>query len=170
MWKRFATSLRCPVTGEALDLAPFSEEKVTTTAAQHCQAERAGITVDCAFSTRVESGLLLAESGRIAYPIARGLPVMLPYETAIHRQFEQQHALELRRFRPRYAFPDLEPERGEHAVLRSFSREWAGYQYDGVIWDVSYAGNPSLWSPRAQNPGRTRLSWRQSLVSVTISA
>ena len=31
-------------------------------------------------------------------------------------------------------------------------------------------GNLSLWSPRAQNPGRTRLSWRHSLVSVIISA
>jgi ubiquinone/menaquinone biosynthesis C-methylase UbiE/uncharacterized protein YbaR (Trm112 family) len=141
MWKRFATRLRCPITGEALTLAPFSEETVPIAASYQRQAERAGIPVDAGFGTRVESGLLLAESGRVAYPIARGLPVMLPYETAIHRQFEQEHALELRRFRPRYAFPDLEPERGEHAVLRSFSKEWAGYRYDGVIWDVSYDDN-----------------------------
>src|SRR5262245_49784882 len=141
MWKRFANSLRCPITGEALALAAFSEERRPVSAADVSKAERAGIRVDDDFGCRVESGLLLAESGRVVYPIARGLPVMLPYETAIHRQFEQEYALELRRYRPRYTFPALQPERGEHAVLRSFSREWAGYRYDGVIWDVSYDDN-----------------------------
>jgi ubiquinone/menaquinone biosynthesis C-methylase UbiE/uncharacterized protein YbaR (Trm112 family) len=141
MWKRFAKRLRCPITGEALALAPFSEETVPIPASVRQQAEQAGIAVDADFACRVESGLLLAESGRVAYPIARGLPVMLPYQTAMHWQFEQEYTLELRRFRPRYTFPNLEPEPGEHAVLRSFSKEWAGYRYDGVIWDVSYDDN-----------------------------
>jgi SAM-dependent methyltransferase/uncharacterized protein YbaR (Trm112 family) len=141
MWKRFANSLRCSITGEPLVLVPFSEERRPVSPADAGRAERAGIPVDDDFACRVESGLLLAESGRVVYPIARGLPVMLPYETAIHRRFEREHERELRRFRPRYAFPALEPERGEHAVLRSFSKEWAGYQYDGVIWDVSYDDN-----------------------------
>lgn len=141
MWKRFATNLRCPITGEALALAAFSEERRPVSPSIASRAERMGIRVDNDFSCYVESGLLLAESGHVAYPITRGVPVMLPYETAIHRQFEREYALELRRFRPRYTFPALEPERGEHAVLRSFSREWSGYQYDGVIWDVSYDDN-----------------------------
>jgi SAM-dependent methyltransferase len=136
MWKRFAKTLRCSITGEALDLVAFSEEKQLTSPSDARRAERAGIRCDADFACRVESGLLLAESARVAYPIARGLPVMLPYETGIHRQFEEKFARELRRFRPRYAFPDLMPERGEHAVLRAFSKEWAGYQYDGVC-DVS---------------------------------
>src|SRR5262245_28570011 len=141
MWKRFATNLRCPITGEALALAAFSEERRPVSPSIASRAERMGIRVDNDFSCYVESGPLLAESGHVAYPITRGVPVMLPYETAIHRQFEREYALELRRFRPRYTFPALEPERGEHAVLRSFSREWSGYQYDGVIWDVSYDDN-----------------------------
>src|SRR5262245_55035608 len=141
MWTRFAKSLRCPLTGEALELVAFNEQRERLSPQHLRRAESFGLRVDDQFATRVESGLLLAESGRVAYPIARGLPVMLPYETAIHRQFEQAHARELRPFRPRYAFPSLEPKPGEQAVLRSFSKEWADYRYDGVIWDVSYEDN-----------------------------
>jgi SAM-dependent methyltransferase/uncharacterized protein YbaR (Trm112 family) len=124
-----------------LQLVPFKEHRERLSTEHLRRAERLGIPVGDDFCRYVEAGVLLAESGRVVYPIARGLPVMLPYETAIHRQFEEEFERALRPFRPRYAFPSVEPKPGEHAVLRSFSKEWAGYQYDGVIWDVSYDDN-----------------------------
>jgi SAM-dependent methyltransferase/uncharacterized protein YbaR (Trm112 family) len=124
-----------------LQLVSFKEHRERLSAEHFRRAEQLGVAAGDDFSRRVETGVLLAESGRVLYPIARGLPVMLPYETAIHRQFEEEFDRALRPFRPRYAFPAIDPKPGEHAVLRSFSREWAGYQYDGVIWDVSYDDN-----------------------------
>jgi ubiquinone/menaquinone biosynthesis C-methylase UbiE/uncharacterized protein YbaR (Trm112 family) len=141
MWTRFAKSLRCALSGEPLELVTFSGHQERLLPDHLRRAERLGLGTGADFSTWIDTGLLLAESARIAYPIARGLPVLLPYETAIHLRFEEDHARELRRFRPRYSFPSVAPKPGEHAVLRSFSREWSGYQYDGVIWDVSYADN-----------------------------
>jgi SAM-dependent methyltransferase/uncharacterized protein YbaR (Trm112 family) len=141
MWARFAKTLRCPLSGEALQLVSFKDHPEQLSAEHVRGAEQLGVAVGDDFSRRVEAGVLLAESGRVVYPIARGLPVMLPYETTIHRQFEEEFERALRPFRPRYAFPSVDPKPGEHAVLRSFSKEWAGYQYDGVIWDVSYDDN-----------------------------
>ena len=37
-----------------------------------------------------------------------------------------------------YRPPALEPVPGERFVMDSFSSEWIGYNYDGVIWDLSY--------------------------------
>lgn len=142
MWKRFADHLRCPVSGEALTLVPFKEGETPLTDAMAAAVEGAGYTsTDRDFYRRVESGVLLAPSAGLAYPIARGVPLMLPYETTLHSQFGRDYASEMARLGPRYRFPSCSPRPGEHAVLRSFSREWAGYKYDGVIWDVSYEDN-----------------------------
>jgi ubiquinone/menaquinone biosynthesis C-methylase UbiE len=104
-------------------------------------AERFGIQTGDDFRTQVVDGVLVAESSGTIYPIAKGLPILLPYETAIHHQFAQEASGELARFRPRYRFPSASPAPGETDVLKSFSTEWGAYRYDGVIWDVSYDDN-----------------------------
>lgn len=142
MWKRFADHLRCPVSGEALTLVPFNETDAIVTDAMAASVEEAGYSsTDRDFYRRVEAGVLLAPSAGLAYPIARGVPLMLPYETTLHAQFARDFSTQFARLGPRYRFPSCAPRPGEHAVLRSFSREWAGYKYDGVIWDVTYEDN-----------------------------
>jgi SAM-dependent methyltransferase/uncharacterized protein YbaR (Trm112 family) len=142
VWKRFAHQLRCPVSGEALTLVPFKETHAHLTDDIAAAAEHAGIApTDPAFSTRVEAGVLLAPSSGLQYPIARGVPLMLPYQTSLHHQFERDFSRDLTKIGPGFRFPSYSPRPGEQAVLRSFSSEWAGYKYDGVIWDVSYEDN-----------------------------
>jgi len=141
MWKRFADALRCPVSGDSFELVTFSEHDEAISDADVRAAEALGVTVDQTFRRRIDAGLLRAPRAGLMYPIARGLPVMLPYATAVHRQFEQQYSAELATHRGHCVFPSLDPMPGERAVLRSFSKEWAGYRYDGVIWDVSYEDN-----------------------------
>jgi ubiquinone/menaquinone biosynthesis C-methylase UbiE/uncharacterized protein YbaR (Trm112 family) len=141
MWTRLTDLLRCPVSGTPLDLVVFRGSSADITAEQIRRAEDIGIPTGSNFASQVQDGLLLSESAGTIYPIAKGLPVMLPYETAIHRQFGREFASELSRFQPRYRFPAERPAPGETDVLKSFSTEWGDYRYDGVIWDVSYDDN-----------------------------
>ena len=141
MWKRLSDSLRCPLSGAPLELIVFRGSPVGLEREHFQTAEKLGITAGPDFGYQVTDGLLLSESLGIAYPIARGLPIMLPYETAIHSQFAEEFASELARFRPRYRFGSTPPAAGETDVLKSFSTEWGRYRYDGVIWDVSYQDN-----------------------------
>src|SRR5438132_2054115 len=141
MWTRLTSRLRCPLSGEALEVVAFKERTEAVTREHRVAAEQAGLSVDGRFCRCIDAGVLLAPSAGFVYPIARGLPVLLPYETAIHRRFAAEFAIELSKFLPRYTFPSCKPMPGERAVFRSFSREWAGYKYDGVIWDVSYGDN-----------------------------
>ena len=80
MWIRFVDLLRCPVSSSRLRLVAFRHE-LHDMPREHVEtAERVGIAVDDAFCTYVERGVLLAESGWM-YPIIRGLPILLPYDS-----------------------------------------------------------------------------------------
>jgi len=37
-----------------------------------------------------------------------------------------------------HTFPSLPPVSGEQFVMNSFSKEWLDYEYDGIVWDLSY--------------------------------
>ena len=141
MWRRLSDSLRCPLSGAPLELVVFRGSSFDPDAEHVRTAEKLGIDTGAGFRYQVTNGLLLSELTGTAYPIARGLPIMLPYETAIHQQFAAEFAGELARFRPKYRFPSSTPVVGETDVLKTFSTEWGGYKYDGVIWDVSYEDN-----------------------------
>jgi SAM-dependent methyltransferase/uncharacterized protein YbaR (Trm112 family) len=127
MWKRFADRLRCPVSKSRLELVVFQSEQV----------QFPGHTPTDDFGCYVNEGLLLAESGGLMYPITKGVPILLPFRTAIHESFAHDLADQLERFR-KYKFASEQPAPGEQDVFRSFSREWQAYDYDGVVWDVSY--------------------------------
>jgi len=142
MWKRFVQRLRCPVSGEALTLVPFKETDVPWTESMESAAQAGGYSsTDGEFRRRVDAGVLLAPASGLLYPIARRVPLMLPYETALHAHFAGEWSSRLAALRPRYRFPSCSPRKGESAVMRSFSREWADYRYDGVIWDINYEDN-----------------------------
>ena len=139
MWKRFTERLRCPVSGGPLRLASFREREVALDARHVDAAGRLGFVVDSTFSSFVETGVLLSDAGWM-YPVIDGVPVLLPYRTAIHEQFQRDTQAELTGVGA-YNFPDQTPVPGERDVFRSFSEEWREYQYDGVLWDVDYDDN-----------------------------
>ena len=135
MWKRFAEQLRCPVSAEPLRLVTFEDHQAQLSAEHAEAARRAGVATDAAFTTYVDSGLLVSERG-LMYPIANGVPVMLPYVTPIHEQFASMYSARLAEYSG-HRFPSESPAPGEQDVFRSFSEEWREYKYDGVLWDVS---------------------------------
>jgi ubiquinone/menaquinone biosynthesis C-methylase UbiE/uncharacterized protein YbaR (Trm112 family) len=141
MWRRFREFLKCPVAQTPLELVVFRGSHVAVADQDLRTAESLGICTGDDFRYQVEEGLLLSESIGVAYPISRGLPILLPYETAIHRHFAGEFSGALARFRPKYQFASESPVKGEIGVLKSFSTQWSNYRYDGVIWDVSYDDN-----------------------------
>jgi len=137
MWKRFVQQLRCPVSGEVLTLIPFRETDALISDPIAASAETAGY---CAsqrdFCRRVDAGVLLAPSAGLLYPITRGVPLMLPYETAMHPRFAREYRAELAKLGPRYRFPSCCPRPGEHAILRSFNRASTVTKHNGATVDV----------------------------------
>lgn len=139
MWTRFVKQLRCPVSGCPLTLIPFRENRIALDEGHVEAAHRAQIAVDTVFSSYVDAGILLSDAG-LMYPIWHGVPILLPYTTAIHEEFSRDAAQELKPFRF-HRFPQQPPAPGERDVFRSFSEEWREYKYDGVLWDVNYDDN-----------------------------
>jgi uncharacterized protein YbaR (Trm112 family)/SAM-dependent methyltransferase len=136
MWSRILDWLACPVCHTPLRLESFEESYVELTPEHISLAEHRDL-LDEEFSRYVTSGALVCESCRALYPIMYGLPVLVPYTTPIHKEFASTFPDRLRKL-DSYKFPVAVPVAGEHFVMSSFSSEWIGYRYDGVIWDLSY--------------------------------
>ena len=137
MWKRFARMIRCPLCEGDLDLSIFRESREPL-ADEHVESAKKRGMLDDDFVRYVEAGALLCAQCKVRYPIARGLPILLPYSTALHEEFTSEYAASLDLLGPDYRFPAREPVPGEQFVLRSFTTEWLQYDYDGVIWEMDY--------------------------------
>lgn len=137
MWKRFATTLRCPLCRGEVELEAFvetHEAAPSSGVATRAQSESAALDLN----TYVEEGQLLCRPCGNRFPIIGGLPIMLPYTTPLHAEFEERWRDRLRESSPNYRFADREAPPGEDFVRGSFSQEWLEYDYDGVIWELSY--------------------------------
>lgn len=135
MWKRFVDVLRCPLCRNELELDSF-EENVQTPGPE-AEVDRSDPrTGQPDFFVRIEEGQLLCNGCSLRFPITRGLPVMLPYTTPLHDEFEKRWKSRLQGSQHR--FPSEAPPPGEDFVRASFSTEWLEYDYDGVIWELSY--------------------------------
>lgn len=125
MWKRFSVRLRCPVSGEALTLVPFRETNAPLTDQMAEAAAAAGYRHSASqrdFCRRVDAGVLLAPSAGLLYPIVRGVPLMVPYETVLHASFARDFSTPLSKLGPRYRFPSCPPQPVEQTILRSINR------------------------------------------------
>ena len=134
MWNRFAAILRCPLCRGALQLETFEESEVEPERRYLEAAAARGLSARDV-SAYVEAGQLVCGACRVRYPIVHGLPVMLPYATALHEAFAREWA---GRLSGELRFADRQPALGEEFVRASFSTEWLEYDYDGVIWELSY--------------------------------
>lgn len=136
MWKRIAGSLRCPVCQGELSLHESVSNRVELSSEDVASGRARGIDAD-SLAQWVEWGALTCDACRFAFPIAHGLPVMIPYTTPIHAEWRQVHGTWLASLGD-FTFANREPVSGEQFVMNSFSTEWLAYDYDGVIWDLSY--------------------------------
>lgn len=137
MWARLVKRLRCPLCATPLGLEVFRETRTTIREEDGALAKTRGL-FEPDFNRYVEAGLLICHGCKIWFPILRGLPVLLPYTTPLHNEFAAEFQARIAELPLRYAFPDKQPVAGERFVLDSFSKEWLDYDYDGVIWELSY--------------------------------
>lgn len=137
MWSRLVKRLCCPLCKGKLELAAFQEARVELSEEDKALAGAQGL-FDSDFNRYVEAGLLLCHSCKMWFPVSRGLPVLLPYETSLHAEFVSEFRPAIARLPVTYGFPARQPVPGERFVLNSFSKEWLDYDYDGVIWELSY--------------------------------
>ena len=144
MWLRFVQLLACPICDHDLEIYPFRVTSVQISDDHGRLASQLGV-LDEQFNVRVEAGTLVCNQCRKWFPIAHGLPVLVPYTTPLHQSFAAEFEKELNRMGPNYDFPGLEPVIGEQFVMKSFSREWLNYDYDGVIWDLSYEDREEMF-------------------------
>jgi SAM-dependent methyltransferase/uncharacterized protein YbaR (Trm112 family) len=135
VWKRFAQALRCPICNGGLELRTLSAHSVELSAQALAVMERRGLRAgDC--SEYVEAGLLVCPACKLRFPVMHGLPVMLPYITPLHEEFDAR--FDRAGLADGLSFPQHQPAAGEEFVRASFSTEWLEYDYDGVIWELSY--------------------------------
>jgi uncharacterized protein YbaR (Trm112 family) len=87
VWKRFSEVLRCPACSGDLELVVLEERQSALEPGFLGLAEKNGIQRPD-FSTYVEAGLLVCAPCKVRYPIAHGLPLMLPYSTRLHEEFD----------------------------------------------------------------------------------
>ena len=137
VWKRFARQLRCPVSGDPLELHVFDEVEVSVEETHWRLAEELGVAGPD-FGTYVEAGVLVNHTAGLWYPIYHGLPVFLLFPNNAHYEFETRYRDQLADLGVSYGLPAESPEPGEEFVMQSFSKEWLEYDYDGVIWEMDY--------------------------------
>jgi SAM-dependent methyltransferase/uncharacterized protein YbaR (Trm112 family) len=145
MWSKLLPLLRCPVCRDRLKGAAFDSDS----------------PIDPASGAWIESGVLSCESCKTWYPVAHGVPVMLPYRTAAHEEFAREHGTRLNKVARGCAAASNEPVRGEKLVMQSFSVEWLQYDFDGVIWEMDYDDHERRflkemegYAPPKDKPGR----------------
>ena len=137
MWHRAAEWLSCPVCKSELRLHAFDETRIDLADDVVAAARTRGIWGPD-FDRYINSGVLLCERCKALFPITHGLPILVPYATPTQNEFISEFADRLAAF-DAFAPPSVKPVEGEQFVMSSFSTEWIDYDYDGVIWDLSYA-------------------------------
>lgn len=136
MYSRIIDRLSCPICSSDLALSAFAESRIPLSEEYLTLATARGI-LNADFDRYIDDGLLLCSKCKVYFPIMHGLPVLVPYTTPIHREFALKFKTEIAEY-DEYQFAHSEPVSGEQFVMDSFSTEWLAYDYDGVIWDLSY--------------------------------
>ena len=137
MRQRLAELLVCPLERTPLELVVWEGGRRPLAAAERARAEAMRIPAE-SLETDVRSGVLVNRASGIAYPIYRGVPRMLTFATGVAAEFERELGERLRRELPGVRLPAETPMPGEEDVLRTFSREWLDYEWDGrSYWNMT---------------------------------
>jgi ubiquinone/menaquinone biosynthesis C-methylase UbiE/uncharacterized protein YbaR (Trm112 family) len=115
--------LRCPVCLGELTLNSFVEESIKHL--QHrptmLEGEEGYIKEDN--ERVVKEGVLLCQHCKSWYPICSYVPVMLVFETHLHKRFARDYAEQLKLL-SEYHTPTGRPEPGEKSIQETFTDEW----------------------------------------------
>jgi len=99
--------LRCPIDSKELELVVFVQEEI----------------ISSTNFNRIKHGLLLNKRLNIIYPIFNYTPVMVCFETNLHKLFSKQFENNLKDYQS-FHYANLQPEKGEKFIQNSFSEEW----------------------------------------------
>ncbi len=137
MKQRLEQLLVCPLDRTALELVAWDVERRPLETAHRARAEAMGVAAE-SLETEVRSGVLVNRARGLAYPVFRGVPRMLTFATGVAREFAREFGERLRRELPGVELPAGPPMPGEQDVLRTFSREWLDYEWDGQsYWNMT---------------------------------
>ncbi len=129
--------LRCPLTGEKLELLAWETFERPLDAATEARARALGIEPK-KLATEIQSGVLLSPKAQVAFPIVDGVPRLVTFRAGVIEKFDAQSGDRLRKERPTYALPHADAMEGEEEVLRTFSSEWVNYDWDGkAYWNLT---------------------------------
>jgi len=130
MKPRLLQLLVCPVDRTPLDLIEWESGPSEISAEEIQKARRLGIE-PAELSREIVTGVLVNRRQKIVYPIYRGIPRLLVFETGVSREFWRQYGGRIGRELPGFRAPSEGAMPGEEDVLRSFSTEWTNYGWDG---------------------------------------
>lgn len=134
---RLLDFLVCPIDKAPLELVEWESYQEKLSEYEVSRAERLGISPH-QLSKEIESGLLLNRARRIFYPIYKGVPRLLIFPTSVSPAFLRRYGKRIEREWPGFKLPGLRPMPGEKDVLRTFSSEWASYDWDGnSYWNMN---------------------------------
>src|SRR5262245_10565531 len=115
MWKRIVPVLRCPVCTGPLELRSFVEERTSLATNHHECARQRGLYSDD-FNVYVDAGILLCAACGLKFPIVEGAPILLPYLTPLHAQFDEQWKSTAGTIASGFRYANREPVSGEELV------------------------------------------------------
>lgn len=159
MWKRASKLFCCPLCEDTLDLKILEAENREPVSEARDLAQRCGDELNSRECYVVE-GLFTCDTCKTWYPIRRGIPVFLPYVSPSRREFLHFHGKDILESLKGYSSPSRAPSPGEDFVMKSFSKEWLDYNYDGTIWTWSYEDRQKLLACELGKPvlkGKSKL-------------
>jgi len=137
MRPRLLDLLVCPIDKTPLKLVAWESREAPLSGPERERADRMGIDPGY-LSREIETGILLNRERKICYPIVRGVPRMLVFRTDVGEHLLREFGRRLRRESPGFEMPRQDPMPGEGDVLRTFSREWLDYEWDGcTYWNLN---------------------------------
>src|SRR5262245_46181083 len=105
MWNRLTNKLACPVCNDVLALRILEEESPKRSSVNESHAAE-----NAELHCYIRSALLTCCSCHASYPIIHGLPILVPYVTPLHSEFEMEFA---RRLPQSLRWPNALPPAGE---------------------------------------------------------
>ena len=160
MWTKLVPLLRCPLCRERLTVTAFDGDAAPAKGEPH-PIKQGRAPAGAAPDAWIQSGLLACASCKTWFPVTHGVPVLLPYTTPAHAEFERENAARIAALPPGYASARGTAVKGEQLVMRSFSTEWLDYDFDGVIWEMDYTDHEQrflkemgAYAPPKNRPGR----------------
>ncbi len=136
MKARILDKLCCPFCLGDLTLHAFVEESVKHLQYSPCEVERGETAIGDGHERVIKEGVLLCQQCKIWYPIYSYVPIMLTFETDLHKRLAQEYTRQFS-WLSEYRMPNGSPEPGEQSIQETFTDEWNYVQDDELSFVYS---------------------------------